>query len=235
MTTVAFVCTHNACRSQMSEALARTILPDWVTVCSAGTDPAESPDVGALAELRRRGIRTEGSLPQRLEDLPDVDWLVTMGCGVTCPTLPCSHREDWGLDDPMGGPAEGYVACADTIVKHLTDLRERLEEDHACDCRNTTEADVFKALADERRLAIVRSIGERGEACACELLEGLDISQSTLSHHMKILCASGLVRCRRDGRWCYYSIDAKRAMSVSETFGRLAKATPRTEGGCPRT
>ncbi|MEE8723248.1 MAG: metalloregulator ArsR/SmtB family transcription factor [Atopobiaceae bacterium] len=82
--------------------------------------------------------------------------------------------------------------------------------------------EVFKALGDENRLAIVRSLGERGEVCACELLDGLGIKQSTLSHHMKVLCACGLVRCRKEGRWCYYSIDPDSAQAISSLFHSVA-------------
>lgn len=49
-----------------------------------------------------------------------------MGCGVACPALPCVHREDWGLKDPMGGPKEHYAACAEDILLHLADLRVRM-------------------------------------------------------------------------------------------------------------
>ena len=83
---------------------------------------------------------------------------------------------------------------------------------------------IFKALADARRLAIVRTLERDGEVCACNLLDGLDISQPTLSHHMKVLCDSGLVRCRKDSRWCYYSVDAEVARKISATFGQLADA-----------
>lgn len=83
---------------------------------------------------------------------------------------------------------------------------------------------IFKALADARRLAIVRTLKRDGEVCACNLLDGLDISQPTLSHHMKVLCDSGLVRCRKDSRWCYYSVDAEVAREVSAAFGLLADA-----------
>lgn len=124
---VAFVCTHNACRSQMAEALARAEMPEVARFFSAGTDPNDAVDAGALAELARRGVSCEGLRPKALAQLPrHVDWLVTMGCGVACPSLPCSHREDWGLDDPMGGPAEGYTACADAIERHLDELRRTL-------------------------------------------------------------------------------------------------------------
>ena len=65
---------------------------------------------------------------------------------------------------------------------------------------------VFKALSDEQRVRVLEMLCE-GETCACHLLEDLEISQPTLSHHMKILCESGIVRSRRAGRWNYYAID----------------------------
>lgn len=124
---VAFVCAHNACRSQMAQALARSLMPGEATFLSAGTHPAEAVDPGALAELGRRGVDANDLRPKALGELPPrVDWLVTMGCGVSCPTFPCDHREDWGLDDPMGGPAAGYAVCADAIVARMGSLRERM-------------------------------------------------------------------------------------------------------------
>ena len=127
---VAFVCTHNACRSQMAQALAERMMPGEATFLSAGTDPASHVDAGALEELSRRGIPPEIIVtlrPKYLSELPTrVDWLVTMGCGVACPMLPCAHREDWGLKDPTGGPKEHYAACAEDILLRLADLRVRM-------------------------------------------------------------------------------------------------------------
>lgn len=68
-------------------------------------------------------------------------------------------------------------------------------------------AAIFKALSDANRLAIVTMLREEGEICACRLLERLDVTQPTLSYHMKSLCACGLVSCRKDGRWMHYSLD----------------------------
>ena len=65
---------------------------------------------------------------------------------------------------------------------------------------------VFKAFCDENRLEILELL-RTGEKCACDLLEDINVVQSTLSHHMKILCDSGIVKSRRDGKWAYYSID----------------------------
>lgn len=64
---------------------------------------------------------------------------------------------------------------------------------------------VFKALCDENRVQILNYL-LGGEKCACRLLEDLQIAQSTLSHHMKILTDSGLVLARREGKWTHYSI-----------------------------
>ena len=65
---------------------------------------------------------------------------------------------------------------------------------------------VFRAFSDTKRVQILEMLGD-GEQCACVLLEDMEISQPTLSHHMKILCESGIVKSRRVGKWSYYSID----------------------------
>lgn len=67
------------------------------------------------------------------------------------------------------------------------------------------ETVILKAFSDENRLRILSMLRE-GEKCACDLLEKLKISQSTLSHHMKILCESSLVECWNEGKWTHYKI-----------------------------
>lgn len=64
---------------------------------------------------------------------------------------------------------------------------------------------IFKAFSDESRLRIIEQL-QQSEMCACNLLDKLPISQSTLSHHMKILVESGIVESRKDGKWMYYAI-----------------------------
>ena len=64
---------------------------------------------------------------------------------------------------------------------------------------------IFKAFCDENRVKILQML-KSGEKCACKLLEEMNITQPTLSHHMKILCDSGIVEGRKDGKWMYYSI-----------------------------
>ena len=73
---------------------------------------------------------------------------------------------------------------------------------------NTEEAvRAFKALGDENRLRIVGIVAERGDVCACRLLDELDMTQPTLSHHMKLLRDSGVVKARKEGRWMHYSLN----------------------------
>lgn len=84
----------------------------------------------------------------------------------------------------------------------------------------TAGARVFKALCDENRIAILEQL-KAGERCACVLLKNVDIGQSTLSHHMKILCESGLVRGRQEGKWTRYSLSpegCERAKRLLEEF-----------------
>ena len=69
------------------------------------------------------------------------------------------------------------------------------------------ESAVFKALCDPNRLLILETL-QSGDKCACKLLEELEISQSTLSHHMKILCEAGFVESTRQGKWMHYTINS---------------------------
>ncbi|HHV12315.1 MAG TPA: winged helix-turn-helix transcriptional regulator [Clostridiales bacterium] len=69
-------------------------------------------------------------------------------------------------------------------------------------------AKVFKAFCDEKRLRILELL-RSGEKCACVLIEQLDIPQSSLSYHMKILCESGIVDSRPEGKWTHYKISDK--------------------------
>lgn len=83
---------------------------------------------------------------------------------------------------------------------------------------NDTEmtVQIFKAFCDENRVQIL-SLLQHGKKCGCILLEDLSISQPTLSHHMKILCDSGIVRCQKNGKWIYYTISkagVKRAIDL---------------------
>jgi ArsR family transcriptional regulator len=83
-------------------------------------------------------------------------------------------------------------------------------------------AKVFKALCDPNRLMIIEMLQD-GEKCACKLLQDLDIVQSTLSHHMKILCDSGFVDSYRDGKWMHYSLNQENFQVAEQILEDLAK------------
>lgn len=125
---VAFVCIHNSCRSQIAEALGHALAGDVFESYSAGTEtkPAINPDaVRLMRELYGIDMpRTQHS--KLLSALPPVDVVVTMGCGVQCPCLPCSHREDWGLEDPTGKDDATFLETIRAIRKKILDLRERI-------------------------------------------------------------------------------------------------------------
>ena len=96
-------------------------------------------------------------------------------------------------------------------------------------------AAVFKALCDENRIRILKLL-TGGEKCACKLLDELSVTQPTLSHHMKILCDSGIVSRRKEGKWMYYSISEQGAENARNLLRELTtvscnrKAEPCCEG-----
>jgi DNA-binding transcriptional ArsR family regulator len=83
-------------------------------------------------------------------------------------------------------------------------------------------ANVFKAFCDENRIRILRML-TTGEKCACKLLEELNVTQPTLSHHMKILCDSGIVSGRREGKWTHYSISNDGVKYARQCFDALTE------------
>lgn len=90
--------------------------------------------------------------------------------------------------------------------------------------RHVKNAVVFKALCDENRLQVLELL-QTGEKCACVLLENLKISQPTLSHHMKILCESGIVTGRKEGKWTHYSISGKGTQAAQDLLANLTAVT----------
>ena len=128
---VAFICVHNSCRSQMAEALGKRFAPDVFISYSAGTEtkPRINPDaVRVIKQLY--GIDMEKDQRSKLiDELPPIDWVITMGCNVDCPYLPSRFREDWGLDDPSGKGDEEFIRTAREIERRILDLRDRVKKD----------------------------------------------------------------------------------------------------------
>ena len=121
---VAFICTHNSCRSQMAEAISKIIAPDTFDAYSAGTEIKAqiNPDAVKIIKKLYGADMTQTQHPKLLEELPPVDIVITMGCGVQCPYLPCKHREDWGLEDPTGKSEEAFIRTVDIIKGKITEL-----------------------------------------------------------------------------------------------------------------
>ena len=127
---VAFICVHNSCRSQMAEALGKKLASDVFESFSAGTEtkPRINPDAVRLMQ-QVHGIDMEKEQYSKLlAELPKIDIVITMGCNVQCPFLPCSHREDWGLEDPSGKEDAVFLATMARIEEKILDLKQRIEE-----------------------------------------------------------------------------------------------------------
>ena len=129
MQKVAFICVHNSCRSQIAEALGRHLAADVFESYSAGTEtkPRINPDaVRLMKQVHGIDMEAEGQCSKLLGDIPAVDVVITMGCNVQCPFLPCKWREDWGLDDPTGKPDEEFLETIARIEEKVLDLKARL-------------------------------------------------------------------------------------------------------------
>ncbi len=127
---VAFVCTHNSCRSQIAEALGTAFHSGSFTSFSAGTELKASINADALrliGDLYSIDM-AKTQRPKLLDELPPVDVVITMGCGVQCPHLPCKHREDWNLEDPTGKDDASFLEIIKTIEQKLEDLSARIEK-----------------------------------------------------------------------------------------------------------
>lgn len=126
---VAFVCVHNSCRSQMAEAISKLFAADVYEAYSAGTETKPQINQDAVAVIKELyGVDMNATQKSKLlSDIPPVDVVVTMGCNVNCPYLPCRYREDWGLEDPTGKSGEEFVKTAKTIERKVRELRDRIQ------------------------------------------------------------------------------------------------------------
>lgn len=120
---VAFVCVHNSCRSQMAEGFARKLGSHVMDVYSAGTEEYDQVKPLAVQVMAEAGIDISEQYPKLLSDIPDeLDILVTMGCNVVCPFIPCRYMQDWGLDDPSGKGIEAFRETRDLIEEKVKKL-----------------------------------------------------------------------------------------------------------------
>ncbi len=114
MKKVAFICVHNSCRSQMAEAFGKILGLNIFESYSAGTEERDKINQDAVRIMKEIGVDMElTQRPKLLREIPEVDIVITMGCNVSCPTLPCKHREEWGLEDPSGKSDEEFIYTRD--------------------------------------------------------------------------------------------------------------------------
>lgn len=125
---VAFVCVHNSCRSQISEALGKQLASDVFESFSAGTETKPQINQDAVRIMKEvYDIDMEKEQHSKLiSDLPPVDVVITMGCNVDCPNLPCKFREDWGLEDPSGKDDSEFHKTIALIEDKIKELKERI-------------------------------------------------------------------------------------------------------------
>lgn len=123
MTTVLFVCIHNAGRSQMAAGYLSALTGGSVSVKSGGSEPGDQINPVAIAVMAEEGIDISRGLPQLMttEQVRESDVVITMGCGDVCPIFPGKRYEDWELDDPAGRPLDEVRLIRD-------DIRQRVEK-----------------------------------------------------------------------------------------------------------
>ena len=129
-TKVAFVCVHNSCRSQIAEALTKKFAGDSIEVYSAGTELKDQINQDAVRLVKEMYAidMEETQKPKLLGDIPEVDYLITMGCNVVCPILPYTvKKDDWGLEDTSGKNDEEFIKTIKEIESKVHKLIEEVE------------------------------------------------------------------------------------------------------------
>jgi protein-tyrosine-phosphatase len=134
-TTVLFVCVHNAGRSQMAAGYLQALAGDRVTVLSAGTEPKDEINPSAIAAMAEEGIDIANNAPKVLttEAVKDSDYVITMGCGDSCPFFPGKIYLDWPLDDPAGQGIDGVRPIRDEIRAKVEALIAEIDHKGASD------------------------------------------------------------------------------------------------------
>ncbi|WP_416886535.1 metalloregulator ArsR/SmtB family transcription factor [Marinospirillum sp.] len=208
---VLFICTANAARSQMAEALLRHRAGQHFKVMSAGTHP-KALDPRACAALEEAGIPSHDLSAKGLEQLPEshFDFVISL-CEQA--SQECAPRPQqgvfiaWDLADPA--PSADPLAFQQTLalLQHkITAFIAANQSVHQSYAGQLPPTQVFKLLGDELRLACMRMILAKGELCVCEMMEALQASQPKVSRHLAQLRQAGLLLDRRQGQWVFYQL-----------------------------
>lgn len=120
---IAFICVHNSCRSQMAEGYMKKFEKENYSVYSAGTEKYHEIKPKAVEVMKLDNIDISNQYPKLLKEIPSkLDILITMGCGVTCPNIPCEFKEDWELEDPSGGTIDDFIKTRELIKEKILKL-----------------------------------------------------------------------------------------------------------------
>lgn len=127
---VLFVCVENSCRSQMAEGLAKLHAADVLVPTSAGSRPSGRVDSSAVQAMLEVGYDLTPHYSKSLSAAAAgrYGYLITMGCGDTCPSIPADHHEDWEIPDPKGKSMDAYRAVRRMIEGRVRDLAERVRD-----------------------------------------------------------------------------------------------------------
>jgi arsenate reductase len=171
---VLFVCTHNAGRSQMAQALFERYGPEDVRAESAGSDPGPRVWPEVIEVMREVAIDLSGKKPKRLsvEMQMHADWAITMGCGDVCPYVPTTV-DDWDIPDPAGRPIDEVREIRDMIDERVKDLAKN--KIHAIRLDATAHRFRLKKLLPE----LINEFGDKHPAevirgCADRVLDDYD-------------------------------------------------------------
>ncbi len=125
---VAFICVHNSCRSQIAEALGKKYLSDICDCYSAGTEMKTHINRDAVRLMKQHyGIDMEKEQYTKLiDDIPEADIYISMGCNVVCPQVPGKQNYNWGLQDPTGMEDEVFLEVIGQIEENVLQLKELL-------------------------------------------------------------------------------------------------------------
>lgn len=211
MKRVLFVCTANAARSQMAEALLRHLGGDRFEVFSAGTEP-EEVDPRTLEALSAYGLPSEHLVSKPVASLEDqaFDFVISL-----CEKAhrECRHWPGSGVVMAWDFPDPRASDDPQAFTRTLQELSERIRlfvlvnsKAVKSEVRVLTSLDFFKSLADETRLLSLLLIEREGELCVCELVAALELPQPKISRHLGQLRKAGLLLDRRQGQWVFYQL-----------------------------
>lgn len=123
---IAFICTHNACRSQIAEAFGRALLPENYEVYSAGSAPDDKIDPNVIRLMKEHyHLDLSQQYPKTIQAIPSPDIAISMGCEVHCPFIGRAFDDNWHIEDPMGRADEDYLKAMRQIRTEVQKIPEK--------------------------------------------------------------------------------------------------------------